>query len=142
MEMKINMIAVLVAVVVNFILGFVWYTPLFGKAWSKEMGFDPEEKPSSSVMIKGMVFMIVGNFFFAYVLAHNIGAWSFVPGMDKMSLEASVASTAFFTWLGFFLPGELGATVWAKNSWKLFFINTSYHLVSLAVVACILTYWK
>ena len=41
MELKINILAILVAVVVNFILGFIWYTPLFGKTWGKEMGYDP-----------------------------------------------------------------------------------------------------
>ena len=33
MELKNNIAAVLGAVVVNFILGFIWYTHLFGKIW-------------------------------------------------------------------------------------------------------------
>lgn len=33
MELKINMAAILVAVVVNFIIGFIWNTPLFRKLW-------------------------------------------------------------------------------------------------------------
>lgn len=52
-EMNINFTAVLVAVVANFILGFLWYTPLFGKAWVKEMGFDMSVKPTSGEMTKG-----------------------------------------------------------------------------------------
>jgi len=142
MELKINMVAILVAVVVNFVLGFIWYTPLFGKIWGKEMGHDPNEKPDKSVMFKGMTFMVIGNFLFAFVLAHNIAAWQFVPGMDDMGDVASALNTAVFTWLGFFLPGELGATQWEKKSWKLFAINTGYHLASLLVVASILTFWK
>lgn len=142
MEININMMAVLVAIVVNFFLGFIWYTPLFGKIWGREMGYDMNEKPAKSVMFKGMAFMMIGNFFFAWVLAHNIAAWSFVPGMDEMSDVSSALNTAIFTWLGFYFPGELGATVWEKKSWKLFFINTGYHLASLLVVASILTFWK
>ncbi len=142
MEININIGAVLVAVIVNFVLGFIWYTPLFGKVWGKEMGYDPNEKPTKSVMFKGMAFMVIGNFLFAWVLAHNIAAWSFVPGMDEMGNLASTLNTAIFTWLGFYFPGELGATVWEKKSWKLFFINTGYHIVSLLVVASILTFWK
>ena len=61
MELKINIIAVLAAVVANFILGFIWYTPLFGKAWGKEMGYDPNMKPEKSAMFKGMAFMLIGN---------------------------------------------------------------------------------
>ncbi|MBK7243776.1 MAG: DUF1761 domain-containing protein [Saprospiraceae bacterium] len=43
MELQINMTAIAIAVVANFVLGFLWYTPLFGKAWGKEMGYDPNE---------------------------------------------------------------------------------------------------
>lgn len=141
MELEVNMMAILVAVVVNFVLGFVWFTPLFGKAWGKEMGYDPNEKPDNSVMMRGMLFMVIGNFLFAYVFAHNIAAWSFVPGMEKMSPTSNALMAAVFTWMGFYLPGELGATVWNKNSWKLFSINSGYQLISLVVVALILTHW-
>lgn len=142
MELKINIIAVLVAVVANFALGFIWYTPLFGKVWGKEMGYDPNMKPDKSVMLKGMAFMIIGNFLFAWVLAHNMAAWQFVPGIKEMGLLSNALSSAIFTWLGFYLPGQLSATVWEKKSWKLFAINTGYHLASLLVVAMILTYWN
>lgn len=141
MELKVNIIAILVAVVVNFILGFIWYTPLFGKIWGKEMGYDPEMKPEKSVMLKGMMFMIIGNLLFASVFAHNIAAWQFVPGVKEMGPLSNALTAAIFTWLGFYLPGQLGAIVWEKNSWKLFGINTGYHLLFLLVVALILTYW-
>ena len=141
MELKINFIAVLVAVVVNFVLGFIWYTPLFGKIWGKEMGYGPNMTPDKSVMLKGMVFMIIGNFLFAVVLAHNIAAWQFVPGVKEMGLVNNALSAAIFTWLGFYLPGHLGAIVWEKKSWKLFAINAGYNLASLLIVALILTYW-
>jgi hypothetical protein len=142
MEIKVNILAILVAVVVNFFLGFIWYTPLFGKTWGKEMGYDPDMKPQTSVMLKGMSFMLIGNLLFAWVLAHNIAAWQFVAGIKEMGLISNVIMTALFTWLGFYLPGELGATVWEKHSWKLFGINTGYHLTSLLVVAFILTIWS
>ena len=142
MELKVNIIAILVAVVVNFVLGFIWYTPLFGKLWGKEMGYDPTVKPQKSDMFKGMAFMVIGNFLFAWVFAHNIAAWGFVPGITAMGPLSNAITSAIFTWLGFYLPGQLGATVWEKNSWKLFAINTGYSLASLLVVALILTYWK
>ena len=141
MELKVNMLAILVAVVVNFFLGFIWYTPLFGKAWGKEMGYDPNMKPDKSVMMKGLIFMIIGSFLFAWVFAHNIAAWHFVPGANEMNPLSSGVMAAVFTWLGFYFPGELGGTVWEKHSWKLFWINTGYQLVSLLVVALILTHW-
>ena len=52
-QLPINMVAILVAVVANFILGFLWYTPLFGKAWAKEMGFDTIGKAAGRSNGKG-----------------------------------------------------------------------------------------
>ncbi len=137
--MHINMMAVLVAVVANFILGFLWYTPLFGKAWGQEMKYDSSVKPPGGEMVKGMIFMVIGNFLLAYVFAHNIMAWSFVPGAQEMSVTQNIMSSTIFTWLGFYLPGDLGSTVWEKKSWKLFGINTGYHFMMLLVASLILT---
>jgi hypothetical protein len=142
MELKVNISAILVAVLVNIVLANLWYMPLFGKAWGREMGHDPSIKPEKSLMIRGMLFMVIGNFLFAWVLAHNIAAWSFVPGANEMNPLTSGLSAAIFTWLGFYVPGELGATVWQKHSWKLFGINTGYQLVALLVASLILTHWR
>ncbi len=140
MEIKINFLAILVAVVVNFFIGFLWFTPLFGKAYGREMGFKNME-PKKNEMLKGMIFMIIGNFLFAWVFAHNIAAWKFVPGMKEMGILPNTLMSAIFTWLGFYFPGHLGATVWERKSWKLFAIQGGYSLVSLLVVAFILICW-
>ncbi|HSY62539.1 MAG TPA: DUF1761 domain-containing protein [Cytophaga sp.] len=141
MDLKINIAAILVAVVVNFIIGFIWYTPLFGKLWGKEMGHDSNMKPDSKILMKGMLFMVIGNFLFAWVFAHNIAAWQFVPGTKEMSITANILSSSIFTWLGFYFPGLLGATVWEKKSWTLFAIDGGYNLISLLVVSTILNCW-
>src|SRR6186713_1174687 len=142
MEMNISIVAILVAVIANFILGFLWYTPLFGKAWAKEMGFDMTVKPPAGALAKGMIFMVIGNFFLAYVFAHNIAAWSFVPVMDKMSVPLQIVNSTVFTWLGFYFPIDLGAVAWENKSWKLFFINTGYHFMMLLVASVIITYMR
>jgi hypothetical protein len=141
-ELNINIVAILVAVVANFIFGFIWYTPLFGRAWGKEMGYDSNVKPPASELAKGMIFMLIGNFLMAWVFAHNMAAWSFVPGANQMSPVATILNSAIFTWLGFYLPVDLGAVAWERKSWKLFAINTGYHLLMLVIAATILTYMR
>lgn len=140
-NIHLNMMAILIAVVANFILGFLWYTPLFGKVWGREMGFNMDQKPPSSALIKGMVFMIIGNFLMAWVFAHNIAAWNPLSwGLPASPVPPSMNAVmaAVFTWLGFFVPTDLGTVAWEMKSWKLFFINTGYHLASLLLVALIL----
>lgn len=137
-DLHINYTAILVAVVANFVLGFLWYTPLFGKAWARENGFDTSVKPTSAQLAKGMIIMVIGNFLMAYVFAHNMAAWSFVPGMDQMGTAGNILNSAIFTWLGFYVPVDIGVVAWENKSWKLFFINTGYHLAMLLVAATIL----
>src|SRR5690242_12033934 len=119
-NIQINMLAILIAVVTNFILGFIWNTPLFGKAWAKEMGMDMTQKPPSSVLVRGMIIMVIGNFLMAYVFAHNIAVWNPVTwgqAPSTMSHAQSACMAAFFTWLGFFLPSDLGRIAWENKSW-------------------------
>lgn len=137
-DLGISMTGILVATVVNFIIGFLWYSVIFGKAWATEMKFDMSIKPPASAMVKGLLLNVIGCFLMAYVLAHNNAAWSFVPGIDKMSLMGKVTNAAVFTWLGFYIPTDLNAVAWEMKSWKLFFINTSYHLVMLFATAILL----
>ena len=139
-QIHINYLAIIIAVVANFIFGFIWYTPLFGKAWGRELGMDMSKKPPSSEMIRGMIFMVIGSFLLAFVFAHNIAAWSFVPAMKENGAFANAMMAAVFTWLGFFLPVDLSAVAWERKSWTLFFINTGYHLLSLIIMALILTF--
>ena len=139
--MEINIVAVLVAVVATFFLGFLWYTPLFGKVWAKEMGFDANVKSTGGQMTRGLILGLVGNIFLAYVFAHNIMAWTFVPEAEAMTVAGKVFSAVFFTWLGFYLPVDLNTVAWEGKSWKLFAINTSYHFVMLLVAALILILW-
>lgn len=142
-NIHINMMAILIAVVANFILGFIWYTPLFGKVWGKEMGFETTQKPPASAMIKGMVFMVMGNFFMVWVFAHNMAVWNPVTwGLEPspMSPAANATMAGIFTWLGFYFPTDLGTVAWESKSWKLFFINTGYHLAAVLLVAFILAH--
>lgn len=138
-ELGISWTAILVATVANFIVGFLWYTPLFGKVWAREMKMDPNGKVPGSVLARGLILNIIGCFLLAYVFAHNNAAWSFVPGIDQLSTAAIVGQAAIFTWLGFYVPVDLNTVAWENKSWTLFFINTGYHLMMLVVSAVILT---
>ena len=142
MELKINVVAVLVAVAANFALGFAWYGKIFMKSWAKEMGYDPNMRPDGKAMAKGMVIMVIGNFLFAWILAFYLAGWKFIPGSDQMGALSFAINSALSVWIGFFLPVHLSRVVWEKHSWKLFFINSGYHLVSTIVVALILAYWN
>jgi hypothetical protein len=137
-ELNISLTAIIVATLANFFIGFLWYSVLFGKAWAKEMNIPMDSRPAAGVMIKSLIMNLIGCFLLAYVFAHNTAAWSFVPGIDQMSTVVQIANAAVFTWLGFFVPVSINTVAWEGKSWKLFFINTSYHLMMVLVSAVIL----
>lgn len=142
-SLQISFLAVIVAAVVNFFIGFLWYTPLFGKIWAKEIGMDMSQpidpKIMRKIMIRGMSLALLGQFLMAFVLAHNNAAWSFVPGMANSTAVSIILNSAIFTWLGFFLPTNLSRVAWEGKSWTLFAIDSGYQLATLLAAASILT---
>ncbi|HEX5003266.1 MAG TPA: DUF1761 domain-containing protein [Bacteroidia bacterium] len=144
-NLNISMMAVVVATVANFIFGAIWYMPLFGKAWATEMKIDMTgPKPPTSVMVRGMALMVIGNFLMAYVLAHDIAVWNPLtwghPEWVNHTPMQFTFAAAFFTWLGFYLPQDLSKMAWENKSMKLFFINTGHHFLSLYITALILIF--
>jgi len=49
---------------------------------------------------------------------------------------------AIWTWLGFFLPLQMGRVAWEQKGWGLVAINASFDLTRLLVFAFILSYWR
>src|ERR1051325_2118746 len=69
---QINFIAVLVAGLVSFFLGAIWYMPLFGKLWVRLHGLTDEQvKQRQARMNPGVFFggMIVSYLFVAFAMA-------------------------------------------------------------------------
>ena len=125
-----NIVAVLVAAVAQFALGMLWYGPLLGKVWMKEMGITP--KNMKSMKMKASVSMALG-FVMAIVLAY--GLKSFI----KLAGEAAFTNVSFWVWLSFMGPLIVGAALWENRSWKLVGINAAYWLISVFVMGWILT---
>ncbi len=145
MEIKLNYLAILAGVVANMVIGFVWYGPLFGKRWAREVGLPADFKPSGADMAKSMGLMVLGAFLVAWCLAHNVFAWGFLAekGMTEQPHPAVMGwSAGFFTWLGFFVPVYLNSVSFEGKSWTLFGINVGYYFVNLQVLGMILVYWK
>ena len=136
--------AVIAAVVASFFLGWLWYGPLFGKKWAGLMGMATDAKPDAKVMMRGMALMVLGTFLTAYVLLHASEIWR--PSVWDKGADAPFYFygffSAFFTWIGFYVPMLLGAVAWEGRSWGLFRINAAYHFVNLQLIGMILAYWR
>ncbi len=133
----INYLAVLVAAVVNIVLGMLWYGPVFGKTWMDAMGISA--KVAAAAKKKGMgaknyVGMIVVSLVFSYVLAH------FVDFLDVVDLNGAF-QLGFWVWLGFMATIHIGSYLWEGRPFKLFVLNAGYSLVQIVLLSWILAIW-
>lgn len=136
MGVPLNYLAVLVAAVVAMIVGYVWYGPLFGKAWMKETGVSKAETERNMSMKYGLMFL--GSLVMSWVLAHAL-----IFAIDYLGFGGvnGALAGAFFNWLGFVLPVTLGVTLMEGRSAKLLFIQNGYYLVTLSLMAVVLVLW-
>ena len=140
---SINYWAVLVAAIAQMVLGFLWYGPLFGKAWARAMGLPEGMKPSTAEIVKGSLLNLLGAFLTAYVLAYQIAVWrpsTWHAGADGPA-SAYGSAAAFFIWIGFIVPMLLNGVSFERKGWKFFGINGLFQFLSLLAMAMILASW-
>ncbi len=141
MEVVINYWAMLGCVVFAMIVGTLWYGPLFGKIWSREMGWTEADKEKAlanpTQMYVSYALTTVGSLAIAYVLAHGL-----VFGNAYLQMSGLVGNLmgAFWYWLGFMVPVLLNEVLFGKKTWITLAINVSYYLVLMLGMAAILAY--
>ena len=135
-HIEINLLAVIVAAVVHFGLGGLWYSPLlFGKAWMKAIGMDPSDQETlKGGATRGYIITFVGILVMAYVTAHMV---DFAHATDI----GTGLQTGFWLWLGYIATFSLTGIAFEGKSFKLYALNNAYQLVGLLVMATILTVW-
>ncbi len=130
----IDLVAVLVATLINMIVGAIWYMPgVFGRPWSKLAGRRMEDMRKNAGL--GYAITAVGAVIQAWILAHFVyyaGANTAVKG----------AVVGFMLWLGFVAITQGVNTVFAGTRKKLWAINTGYFLVVLIINGALLATWK
>jgi len=134
-DVAVNYWAVLVAAIVSFVVGWLWYGPLFGKMWQGLMGMTPENM--QAMKMKPMTAMFWG-FVTALVMACVLSRVLFVFGAVSVSGALSVA---FWVWLGFLATTSLGSYLWEGRPFKLFVLNAAHQFVSVFLMAIVLTLW-
>ncbi len=154
-----NFYVLFLVALVPLIIGFVWYGPLFGKAWMKEMGFTEESLKEKSMMKAYIISYVLGiliAMFLLPVTIHQMGVHSVLseePGFAEKTGEAYATFLDFMQNYGgnfrTFKHGALHGTLSAVfllmpvltvgalfegKSVKYIAINVGYWVVSLAIM--------
>lgn len=133
----VNLLSVLVAAVAGAAVGFVWYGPLFGKAWMRLSGRTMDEMEAAKKKGMGGTYglMLLGFVVMAYVLAYT---FDFL-GVDSY---ASGATSAFWLWLGFVVAIRGINELFSKTrSFGLFLLDSFHYLAVMLVMTAVLTLW-
>jgi len=134
----INPLAVLVAAISTMVVGFVWYAILFRRPWIRLMGYDPDDKAKLSQMRRG-----AGKSYALTFLAAVVSAVVLAKIIDVTTVNSVFygMKIGFAVWLGFVTTVQLTGALFAKQSAKLYLINTGYQLVCFLVMGGILAKW-
>lgn len=132
--MEINYLAVGLAALAAFFLGFVWYTILFAGPWQKLIGMGDKGKgASSSAQTPALGRLLVGSLILEIIMAFNL---AYFIGTDATWLFGLGAG--FATGLGF-VGLAIGVNyMFEGKPLKLWLINAGYNTVVFSIMGLII----
>jgi Protein of unknown function (DUF1761) len=115
-------VAILVAAVVQMILGGLWYSPkCFGAKWAEIHGFD-----ESSLKTNALHYL--GAFVNALVISWVLGCMLLF--FEVTTIPAALC-LSFWIWLGFVATTQFSGVIWAKKPFGAYLIDVGFFLIAL-----------
>ena len=133
----INYGAVAVSVGIFFLLGALWYSVLFAKAWIHELMLHNVTiaDPSINKLLMNMGLTVLNNTVIVGALAclvHMTGSTTLETGLTLGLIVAC----------GFIATAIGGVFIWESRSVKLFLIDSGYQMIGTVIAAIILSLWR
>ena len=126
----LNLWAVLLAATSSFVLGGLWYGPLFKGAWCKAAGVDPDKPTGHPARVFGVAF------FFSLVAAAVFG-WFLGPDPDPyFAVGMGVMVGLAYVGTSFGINYQF-----AGRPFVLWAIDAGYHTLQFALYGLILGLW-
>ncbi len=140
--MELNYTLILVATVIQFVLGALWYSPLmFGKWWMQIMESTELSKEELQKLQKEMAPFYGLQLLLALLTTFVLAMCIHYLQMANVGFHAY--GVAGWIWLGFIAPTQIAGVIWAntkKKFWaKQIFVMISYQLVGMMISAFVLS---
>ena len=132
--MRINYVAVIVAAILYWLLGALWFGVVFGNQWMALEGFKPETLKTMNTTIPYVVSMLL-NLVIAFILA-------LVCATQKADSLVKGAQTGILLGVGFVATTTLTTYLYEGRPMNLFLINTGYPVVGMALMGAVIGAWK
>lgn len=136
-EVSINWLAVLVAVAITAVIGYLWYGPILGKKWLKLVKLNKKDLDKDWRLPMGV--MLAMAFLQALIIKHIVVYTAyFYPETSNLSVGLL---TGFWLFAGIALPIVLTTNLFARRPLHLSYIDAGYQLVTIGAVSTILAVW-
>lgn len=107
---SLNWVAIVGLTLLGFILGPIWYGPLFGKTWAKIHGMDCDmDEATKKKMMKGMWKLMLSEFISTFLMTTGLAC------IIRAIPEYSGIQSAFMVWLAFVLPMSVSNIIWGGD---------------------------
>jgi branched-subunit amino acid transport protein len=136
-----NLVAILVAAVVCFIIGFLFHGPLLGKLWMRLANIVPTGNEKLSDMVPQMLYNLLANILTATIIEGVLWA-AFPSGLIGERTAFRGAIVAAWLWLGFIVTSTSMDVIWMKASKKLWLFEITSSLVCMIAMGAILAGWN
>lgn len=132
-----NWLAIFCAAVAYWVLGFVWYSLLFGGIWGAEQVRHRRDvsEPAKREFVGMLLATFVSNLVAAAALAYLLHRTGTQDIQHALKLAVGVAA-------GFSVTTLTIVHVWEGKSTKVWMIDASYHLLGCPIAAAILVSWR
>lgn len=132
-EISINHPAAVAAALSMFVIGGIWYGPLFGRAWQRASGLGDEDPQGSNPLKQYGL-----SFLFSLGMAYNLAAFL----GDAATTIAWGATAGFLAGFGWVALGIGVISLFEQRSWSYILINGGYMTVAFTVMGVILGAWR
>ncbi len=136
----INLLAVLIAAVVAFILGFLFHGPVLGKLWMKLADIHPTGNEKFSSMVPQMLWNLLAQVVTAYVLALMYFYVATSPYSSGVGVQTGI-TCAIWIWLGFLVTSSSIEVIWMGRKAKLWLFECACSLVAMIAMGAIIASW-
>ena len=132
----VTYLPVLVAAVVVFVLGWLWYSPLlFFKPWMRLRGLDPVAAMAGAKVPGGKLLIELARcLVLAYVIARFVALLGITSWIGALHF-------GLFLWIGFPVILLAGSVLWDNTPLGVAAIHAGDWLVKLLVIAVIAGVW-
>ncbi|MXZ55024.1 MAG: DUF1761 domain-containing protein [Gammaproteobacteria bacterium] len=129
--LALNWLAILVATLSSFVLGGLWYGPLFGKRWLRALGKSEYDLTPSAVPF---VIAFVTSFITCFAIAWLIS-------LLEISTWQQGALFGLIVGVTFIACSSISDGAFCRFSWALLAIQAGYRALHCVVAGVILAVW-